>query len=94
MRIYSGIIEKYRKSHEGEGLNPILWYFGLRNVSIIVEEEDWTRIAGLSFIFRFRYPPPGVPWNKLIHSDNIGLSMYRKARVLVGTKSDETPCCF
>ena len=81
----NGIIDKYRKSYEG--LNPIMWYFGQLGISIIIEEK--LDKDGGSLSFTFRYPPPGVPWNKLILSDNIGLSMHRKARVLVRTKSDK-----
>lgn len=81
----NGIIAKYRKSYEG--LNPIMWYFGRLGISIIIEEQLNTDNGASSFTFR--YPPPGVPWNKLILSDNIGLSMHKKAHVIVRTKSDE-----
>jgi hypothetical protein len=81
----SGIIDKFRKSHEG--LNPIMWYFGQSGVSIIIEEQLDKNNGSSSFTFR--YPPPGVPWNKLILSDNIGLSMDRKTRVLIRSESDK-----
>ncbi len=80
-----GIIDKYRKTHTG--LNPILWYFGQLDISIIIEEK-LDKDRGSSS-FTFRYPPPGVPWNKLISSDNIGLSMHKKATIIVRTKSDK-----
>jgi len=78
-----GIIEKYRKSHQG--LNPITWHFGSMDVAIIIEEK----VTKDGLTFTFKYPPPGVPWNKLISADNIGFSMDRKNMVVVKSQSDK-----
>lgn len=79
----NGIIDKFRKSYQG--LNPIMWHFGQRDNNIVIEEK----LTKDGFTFTFRYPPPGVPWNKLITSDNIGLSMDRKNMVVIKLKSDK-----
>lgn len=84
---YSGITDKYRRSHKGP--NPVTWYwFGPSGIDIFIEEKLDKRGEAPPH-FTFRYPPPGVPWNDLIVSEKIGLSMRRKATVIVVTKSDK-----
>ena len=84
---FNGIIDKYRKSHKGP--NPVSWYwFGPSDIDIYIEEKVDKR-GEHPPSFTFRYPPPGVPWNDVIESKNIGLSMHKKSRVFVRTKSDK-----
>jgi len=79
----SGIIDKFRKSYQG--LNPIMWYFGWTNNNIIIEEN----LIENGFTFTFRYPPPGVPWTKLLASGNKGLVTDRKNTVVIKTQSNK-----
>jgi len=79
-----GIIDKFRKSYQG--LNPIMWYFGQMDNSIIIDEE----LTENGFTFTFRYPPPGLPWNKLITCDNKDLLMDRENMWIIKTKDKET----
>lgn len=79
----NGIINKFRNSNQY--LNPILWYFGQRDNNIIIEEK----LTNDGFTFTFRYPPPGIPWDKLITSSTKGLSMDKKNMVVIKTKSDK-----
>lgn len=78
-----GVINKFRKSNQG--LNPIVWYFSRMNDNIILEEKLTTD----GFTFTFRYPPPGIPWNKLVTLGTKGLSMDRKNMVVIKAKSDK-----
>lgn len=89
---YSGITNKYRK--DSKGPNPVKWYwFGPSHISIFIEEKlDKHREHPPSFTFR--YPSPGMPWTELIGSENKGLSMHRKATVIVRTKSDQETRLF
>jgi len=78
-----GIIDKFRKSYEG--LNPNMWYFGWTSNNIIIEEK----LTGDGFAFTLRYPPPGVPWTKLLASGKKGLATDRKNAVVIKTQSNK-----
>ena len=78
----NGVIEKFRKSYQG--LNPIMWHFGSMDVAIIIEEK----VTKDGLTFTFKYPPPGVPWDKLIPADKIGFPMNRETIVVVKSQSD------
>jgi hypothetical protein len=89
---YSGITDKYKK--DSKSPNPVNWYwFGPSDISIFIEEK-LDKHGEHPPSFTFRYPPPGIPWTELIGSENIGLSMNRKATVIVRTKSDQKTRLF
>lgn len=89
---YSGITDKYKK--DSKGPNPVNWYwFGPSDISIFIEEK-LDKHGEHPPSFTFRYPPPGIPWTELIESENIGLSMHRKATVIIRTKSDQKTRLF
>jgi len=84
---FNGITDKYKKSHKKP--NPVTWYwFGPSGIDICIEEKLNKR-GDTPPSFTFRYPPPGIPWTELIGSENIGLSMHRKATVIVRAESDQ-----
>jgi hypothetical protein len=88
----NGITEKYKKSFKTP--NPVNWYwFGPSGIDIYIEEKlDKRGESPPSYIFR--YPPPGIPWTELIGSEDIGLSMNKKATITVRTKSDQKTRLF
>jgi len=79
----SGVVDKFRKKQQG--LNPVMWYFNRTDNNIIIEEK----LTGTGFTFTFRYPPPGVPWTKLLASGNEGLATDRENMVVVKAGSDK-----
>lgn len=84
---FNGITDKYKKSYKKP--NPVSWYwFGPSGIDISIEEKLDKR-GETPPSFTFRYPPPGIPWTELIGSEKIGLSMHRKATVIVRTESDQ-----
>ena len=63
---FAGIIDKYRKHAGGSNPDPVLWYYGLTDNKIVIEE----RIDEKGFFsYTYEYPAPGVPWDKILPSE-------------------------
>jgi hypothetical protein len=82
-----GIIDKYWKIFMDQGpfsLNPVVFNFDKEHFTIILEEQ----VSKDDYSFSFKYPPPGVPWSKMVSADKLVFSKEKKNIVIIFSSFD------